>query len=564
MVKKQFNQKTKGGKKLRNSGGRNFKGKIKDKTDSSKFKNSHASKENLKNKNTSIKLSQEDGDLNSNSIQAKDEQSGNNADFYLDDQDLDLVEDSLSESGSQNLSMSEDDAGSELDFGEEDYVESEDEDVQSGEDQKREKKLTKLELKKLINKCGEGAPMAITKMIILFSKITSNSQKLESLDEDNALNKPKIVQNLLKFCIKNLAEILVLKIHSINAQGVKENSLSDKSSVIKNLIKRYLGVLTKYIKTTENAMLAFIYKNMGTISELIFVYKNFIEIFLKLSIKVWADKHGTNTSSSAFRLVKEILQKKPEHFENSLKLFYINYLEVAKATNWNTIMKIKQMQDEIISLLSLDTQKAYITIFTFIRKMCLQLRLTINDRKAASIKNIYNWQFINSIQLWTRVVSKYYTVKTSDINLLAYPLIQTLIGVIRLNLVDTFFPLKIFLVNLLNQLSYSTGIFIPVSSYLLEIIESSHFKGKFKEKNVTQSENTTAPDVNVNLKFKDEDFKNYGFVSYLLEETLDSLCEFLASNSHKFSFPEIAFGVSYNLKKIAKNMMVRNKGKLKN
>jgi nucleolar complex protein 2 len=558
MTKKQFNQKSKGGKKLRNAGGRNFKGKIKAKGDNLKSNKPQGAKETFKKKNNN--LSQEDGEFNNKNTPDQDnEQAGNNADFYLDDRDLDLVEDSLSESGSENVSMSEDDGGSELDFGEEDYVESENEEVQSGEEEKREKKLTKVELKKLINKCGEGAPMAITKMIILFSKVTSTTQKLESLDEDNALNNPKIVQNLIKFCIKNLAEILALKLHSINAQGVKENSLSDKSSVIKNLIKRYLAVLSKYIKSTENAMLAFIYKNMGTISELIFVYKNFLEIFLKLSIKVWADRHGTNTSSSALRLVKEILQKKPEHFENSLKLFYINYLEVAKATNWNTIMRIKQMQNEIISLLSLDTQKAYITIFTFIRKMCLQLRLTINDRKAASIKNIYNWQFINSIQLWTRVVSKYYSTKTSDINLLAYPLIQTIIGVIRLNLVDTFFPLKIFLVNLLNELSYATGIYTPVSSYLLEIVESSHFKGKFKEKNVTQSEGNTAPDVNVNLKFKDEDFKNYGYVTYLLEETLDSLCEFLAANSHKFSFPEIAFGVTYHLKKIAKNMMVSKK-----
>jgi len=74
-------------------------------------------------------------------------------------------------------------------------------------------------------------------------------------------------------------------------------------------------------------------------------------------------------------------------------------------------------------------------------------------KKKHSIKNIYNWQFVNSLQLWAKCVLATYHRKDADVNLLAYPLIQLIIGVIRLDFVDTFFCLRINLVKLLIEIS---------------------------------------------------------------------------------------------------------------
>jgi nucleolar complex protein 2 len=517
---------------------------------------SKSGQKNLNNQNKINKKRQSGTNNQEDFANDGGEVKGNNAEFYLDDADLELADDEIEEK--ENISAS-DDGGSELDFGEDDYIESEDEEEKEYSETKvkREKKITKIELKKIIKKCKDGNPIGITKMIIIFTKITSPNYKTDSLDEDDIFNKPKIVQKLLKFCLRNLVEILVLKLHSITPSGLKEKNLNQKTSVIKNLIRRYLSALCRYTKNTENQMLAYIFKNISSLSELIFEYKNKIEVFLKLSVKIWASRHGYTTSNYAFNFIKDILQKRPEYFENALKYFYINYLETAKAMNWNTIQKIRSMQDELIKILSFDLQKAYITIFTFIRKLCLQLRMTIMDKKSSSIKNIYNWQFINSLKLWSRVISTYFNNKNSEINLLAYPLIQTILGVLRLNLVDTFFPLRIYLCNMLNEISHATNIYTPVSTYILEILESSLFKSKYKEKNVTSNEKDSCPDINVNLKFKNEEFKNYGYVFYILDESIDSLCEFLSLNSYKYSFPEIAFPVMYQLKKISKNIMVK-------
>lgn len=106
---------------------------------------------------------------------------------------------------------------------------------------------------------------------------------------------------------------------------------------------------------------------------------------------------------------------------------------------------------------------------------------------------------------------------------------------------------------MLNQISQHTNIFIPVSAYLLEIMESTHFNKFYKEKNVTSEHSL---DINLNLKIKKEEYKNYSMIFFLLEETLDSLLESLAINAHKFSYPEIAFPIVHQLKKISKNMLV--------
>ena len=507
-----------------------------------------------------------------------DDAKGNQADFYLDDKDADLAEeDSLNDEMSDPSEL--EDGGSELDFGEDDYIESESEEEpeEKSKKQKEQKKITKVELKKLIKKVIAGNSFAITKMIIIFSRIT-NTNTIESLDEDNALNKPKIINKITKFCVKNLPEILNLKLSSSLVNYKKRESESVGN--LKGLTKRYLSVLTRYLKTAESPMISLMFKYIDNLSELVISYKNFLEVFLKISLRTWAQRHGTHTSISALGFVKSILQKRPDLFETALKLFYVNYLESAKAMNWKSIGKIRTMQDQIIDILSLDLDKAYLTIFTFIRKLCLQLRATITDKKSSSIKNIYNWQFVNSLQLWARVVSTYFKKKNCEISLLAYPLIQTIYGVLRLNLVDIFYPLRIVLVNMLNELSSKSDLYIPVSIYLVEILESNNFKSVFKVKHNTTSTGANGSsnrnkrfaddenksfssmknneyDISVNLKLKKEDFKNYGIVLYLIEQTLDSLHEFVSLNAYRFSFPEMAFGVVQSLKKIHKNIPVR-------
>ena len=503
----------------------------------------------------------------------EDHEEENKADFYLDDADADLAYDSSEleaesmENGSEEGEIGEEgeeemsEHGSELDFNEEDYIESEEE--KEKEEKKKQKIMTKKELKKMLVKIGKGSDIYISKFLILVGRITNPHNEMNFEDDDkgeNILSKDKVINNILNYFITELPNILQLKIDSMDQEQNKNNI---------NLIKRYVSILVRYLKTCETEMSNFIFYNIEKISPLIFQFNNFTEIILKLSIKVWSNTQEEDLRQIIISFIKSLITKKPKFFEYSIKIFYINYLNIAKEMNLNTFNHIKQLQDDIINILNYDLQKAYTTIFTFIRKLCIQLRGTIVDKTSSSIKSIYNWQFVNSLILWGRVIMKY--ISDSNIYLLIYPLIQTIIGVIRLNYSEQFYLLRIRLVILLNGISRVSNIFIPTSMYILPILSSNYFiekcrpiiessKKSKKEENANDKEKSYKPKINerivihISLKIKKEELKIKQIRKDLLEESCDCLLEYLSINSNKICFVELADNILKEMRSALKKI----------
>ena len=518
-----------------------------------KFQSSKKSKKNSNiSKEGKNKIKKIDSDI---------PQESNKADFYLDDADADLAYDSseLEEESIENdqdiyeeEEMSE--HGSELDFKEEDYIPSESEEK---EEKKKMKGMTKNELKKLMEKVGEGIEVYIVKFLILTGRLTNPNNEYNFEDtEENVLTNNKVINNIIKYFISELPNILQLKLNSKNDAKNKSNN---------NLIKRYASILIRYIKTCEQEMQNFIFYNIEKISPLIFNFNNFTEIILKLSIKVWSTTKEEELKKIIITFIKSLITKKPKFFEYAIKIFYINYLNVAKEMNLNTFNHIKSLQDDIINILNYDLDKAYTTIFTFIRKLCIQLRATIVEKTTSSIKSIYNWQFVNSLILWGRVIMKY--ISNQNIYLLIYPLIQTIIGVIRLNSNELFYLLRIRLVILLNGISKRSNIFIPTPMYILPILSSNYFIEKCKPiipskkpKEEKKSDKLEKNKINnriviyVSLKLKKEELKIKQIRKDLLEECCDCLLEFLSINSNKICFQELADNILKEMRSALKNI----------
>ena len=496
------------------------------------------------------------------------QKESNKADFYLDDEDADLAYDSSElevesmednqemEDNSLNEEEEEDisEHGSELDFNEEDYIPSESE---GNEGEKKTQFMSKKDLKKLMDKVNEGSEIYITKFLILVGRLT-NPEKEMNLEEDkeNVLNQNKVINNIIKYFIKELPDILQLKINSKNEDKNKSNN---------NLIKRYVSILIRYIKTCEQEMQNFIFFNIEKISPLIFQFNNFIEVILKLCIKSWSITKEDELRQTILSFIKSLITKKPKFFEYSLKIFYINYLNIAKEMNLNSFNHIKSLQDDIINILNYDLEKAYTTIFTFIRKLCIQLRATIVDKTSSSIKSIYNWQFVNSLILWSRAIMKY--ISNQNIYLLIYPLIQTIIGVIRLNSNELYYLLRIRLVILLNGISAKSNIFIPTSMYILPILSSNYFIEKCKPiiqpkhpNETKKSDKLEKAKINtriviyVSLKIKKEELRIKQIRKDLLEECCDCLLEYLSINSNKICFTELADTILKDMRSALKNI----------
>ena len=487
-----------------------------------------------------------------NNNEKENENTSNKVDFFLDDADADLVYDSSeleSKNDSSQNSESLSEHGSDLDFNEEEEEEKE---------EKKEFKMTKNQLKKLILKTRNGNEISITKILILFSKITNPNSSFffDENEEENILNKKNIISNLIKFCIEELPNIFQLK-----------NNNNNNNKNIEQLIKRYLSILIRYLKTCEETMKEFIINHLNILQNLIFLFKNFIEIFLKKSIEIWATTKIPELRIKIINFIQNLISSKPNFFELTIKIFYINYLQIAKSMNINSFQHIKQLQNDFINILNFDLQKSYITIFTFIRKLCIQLRNTIIDKTLSSIKNIYNWQFVNSLILWGRVIMHY--VNDEDIHMLIYPLIQTIVGVVRLNSSENFYLLRIRLVILLNAISRVSGIFIPVAMYILPILKSNYFIEKCKnfnndnnknkknnnEKKVNLKNINNRVNIAIMIKIKKEEYKFKQIRKDLLIECCDCLVEFLSINSYRICIEELCNEIIKEIRIALKNII---------
>lgn len=300
-------------------------------------------------------------------------------------------------------------------------------------------------------------------------------------------------------------------------------------------------------------MRKYIFSKIDSFSNIVFLFANFTEVFLKIAIQTWKNNALNDTGKDCMSFIKSLVIKKPKFFEYALKVLYINYLDVAKAMNINSYEHIKKLQDDIIELLQIDLEKAYITIFTFIRKLCIQLRATIVDKTASSIKSIYNWQFVNSLILWGRAVVFY--KKSEDISMLLYPLIQTIIGVIRLNYSELYYLLRLRLVMLLNYISKETKVFIPISMYVLPILFSNYFIEKCKENNLPKDTKLNQRiNILTTLKIKKEEYKIKQIRKDLLEECCNCLVEFLSANNEKICFEDLAFTILKEMRGAMKNI----------
>jgi nucleolar complex protein 2 len=99
------------------------------------------------------------------------------------------------------------------------------------------------------------------------------------------------------------------------------------------------------------------------------------------------------------------------------------------------------MQRSLIELYGLNRKLAYEHVFVYVRQLAIHLRNAMNLKKKEAYQAVYNWQYIHSLVLWSKLlVSLIGSNSTRNENLnpddeflhqLIYPLIQVTIGTIK-------------------------------------------------------------------------------------------------------------------------------------
>lgn len=204
-------------------------------------------------------------------------------------------------------------------------------------------------------------------------------------------------------------------------------------------------------------------------------------------------------------------------------------------------------------------QSIYNHAFKNIRKLAMLLRAAISTKTEEAVKKVYSWSFLWSCRLWANVlaggIEGSSDSKESQLKPLIYPLVQIILGVMRLKTSSKYFPHRFHCIKLAIQLASKTQQFIPVASYLFEIFESVEITKSGKPSTIKQFDFTS------NVRAQKGYIGTRVYQSGVIEEAIDLLYEYYASLATNIAFPELVLPALCQLKKIGKATKNANLGK---
>lgn len=326
-----------------------------------------------------------------------------------------------------------------------------------------------------------------------------------------------------------------------------EDVLPSKSAnwkKIEIICKSFLSNLLHLVKTQLNIqILQYVLKFTEQLVPYFAAFTRYARKFLKILLKHFAHEDESVRFRSFLNIRKLAITAPYPFIDLCLKGVYLTFVEYSKFYNVRRMKTLDFMMNCVVELYGVDMRSSYQHAFVYIRQLAVFLRRAITTSSKQSHALIHNWQFVNSLHVWCKVISKY--SGEDELKALLYPVAQIIQGVIQLFPMAKYYPLRFLCVEFLNELAKSTGVFIPVTHYLLEVLESIDMSKKPKP-------STAAVSMLCALKVKKANLKTKSFLDTIFEEALYYLLQHLDVVSRSISFPETIVPCILVLKKLRK------------
>ncbi|KAF2787229.1 ribosome assembly protein-like protein Noc2 [Melanomma pulvis-pyrius CBS 109.77] len=381
-----------------------------------------------------------------------------------------------------------------------------------------------------------------------------------------SISDPNVYHEVLVTALQQIPKVLQhhLPVKESASGKVRLSTDSKKFRTLTPLLKSHTVSLHHLLENLSDAStLRMTLESILSLLPYILSFKKIIREVTKIVSSVWADSANTEaTRLSAFLVLRRLVLIADSGIKEAvLKQTYQGLIKGARNTTVHNIQGINLMKNTASELWGLDPNVGYTTGFAFIRQLAVHLRSSITNKTKDSYKTVYNWQYIHSLDFWSRVVSAHCeslreaeSGKESPLRPLIYPIVQVTLGAMRLIPTAQYFPLRFQLVRSLLRISAATQTYIPLAPALVEVLSSAEMKKLPKPSTLKVLE------FNTSIRAPKAYLRTRIYQDGVGEQVAELLAEFFVLWAKNIAFPELALPVIVMLKRWVKAMSKKNSG----
>ncbi|KAI8642718.1 Noc2p family-domain-containing protein [Parasitella parasitica] len=436
--------------------------------------------------------------------------------------------------------------------------------------------LTKTELYEWIDSIKSNKDFkAFKKLLSAFKTAARMSEEDDNITFVFKIEDPAVFSKVITSTLR-LAPIVFA--HHLKPK--KENGspmTSGRWSFFKSYVRSYLNNLLHLLRNLTDAdMLRLTIREAEKCTNLYVCFDRLAKEYLKTLLNSWSNLVSTDiVRVQAFLSIKSLatipvpLNKDTNlqgYLDLCLKNVYLTFVKNCKNTNLHTLPAINMMRNLAVQLYGVNPVLSYQQGFVYIRQLAIHLRQAMKVRSTKNHNMVYNWQYIHCIDFWSDVLNAYAgsmineeeEVVESPLSALVYPLTQVAVGVIQLIPTAQFYPLRFHVLRSLNSLIHNTNVFVPLATYVLEVLEGTVAMEKAK-----QSNSGLPTDWDLVLKVNKKSIHGRMYQDEVLDQCAKALRNYYKEYSHHIAFPEMVDADIIAIKRFVKlSKSIKGKEKL--
>lgn len=406
----------------------------------------------------------------------------------------------------------------------------------------------------------DSVPLDVIKNVIaaLNSTLLTLTGESESSAKVYHVEGAAAFNGVVQMCVLSL-EPAIRRFLGLHQKTALQPHKCKKWNKIKSSLRSYFTDITKLLEQMSSAnILIVLLKHIHQSIPMIMSFTSLLKPILKRLVTIWSTGEET-VRVLAFLCILRISRNQPMSVLSTvLKAMYLSYVRNSKFVSSNTLPAINFMRRSLNEMFALDLNLSYQHVFLYIRQLAIHLRNAMTLKKKESYQAVYNWQYINSIRLWSELLST--NSDRAQLQPLIYPLVSIITGTIKLIPTAQYFPLRFHCIRSLVQLSKETRMFIPVMPFIMEVLKSNTFNQRHLKVSMKPLSFACI------LRLNQSQLQENGFRGEVIENIVACTLDYMAHESHTLSYPDVAVPAIIQFKhylKHGKNITPNQRSQLK-